>query len=59
MFEVVSLLSCHVTQQRARMLIAWIRVAIEMRATTLGNLYGFSYVMQALLCAQVDFQGSI
>ena len=53
LFVAVTILICSSYQLRARMLDQWIRVAMEMRAS-LGNLYGFAYVMEGLQCPQVS-----
>lgn len=46
------ILTCSKPTDRARMLSQWIQVAMELRSF-LGNLFGFTVVMEALLAPQV------
>jgi len=41
--------------ERVRMINHWIQTAVELRHSTVGNLYSFSTIMHALLSAPVGF----
>ena len=41
--------------ERVRMMNHWILTAIELRHSTIGNLYSFSAVMHSLLSSAVGF----
>ncbi|XP_048245924.1 breast cancer anti-estrogen resistance protein 3 homolog isoform X2 [Haliotis rufescens] len=49
----VSTLTCTTTIERARMTSQWIQIASELK-TTMGNLFGFVSVMEALLSRQIQ-----
>lgn len=50
---VVTILTCQSDTERADVLNDWIQLAIETK-TALGNLYGFSIIMQGLCTKQVN-----
>jgi len=45
--------------ERVRMINHWIQTAVELRQSTIGNLYSFSAVMHSLLSAPVGFYNNI
>ncbi|XP_046566583.1 LOW QUALITY PROTEIN: SH2 domain-containing protein 3C-like [Haliotis rubra] len=49
----VSTLTCATTTERARMANQWIQIASELK-TTMGNLFGFVSVMDALVSQQIQ-----
>ena len=53
LFVATSLLTCLSLPERARLLNQWIQTALELH-DTLGNLYGFSAVMEGLSTSQVS-----
>lgn len=52
-FVMIMILTCSKPTDRARMLSQWIQVAMELRSF-LGNLFGFTVVMEALLAPQIQ-----
>ncbi|XP_067131781.1 SH2 domain-containing protein 3C [Centruroides vittatus] len=52
-FVAVTILTCSNEEERANLVHKWIQIAIETK-TALGNLYGFTAIMQGLALQQID-----
>ncbi|XP_077987222.1 breast cancer anti-estrogen resistance protein 3 homolog [Glandiceps talaboti] len=49
----ITIMTCLDTSERVRMLTKWIQTA-EMLKSTIGNLFGFTAVMEGLCCSQIS-----